>query len=182
MFDWTRCLKLFSFSLSPALVFCISCKRCTCATTCRQADVNLLFFFTQPKKCKNGNIIKRNSWQNCTPHSTALTATQQPIQLLFHEVLGVFKKAGPASARRTTKGRPTPSLSSWHRYHLCGFGHFIFSSLGRWFVVFYPFKKIRPCLPPDWQEELLQSAGARISDVNIIVIVSPNICLNILDI
>ena len=126
MFDWTRCLKLFSFSLSPALVFCISCKRCTCATTCRQAAVNLLFFFTQPKKCKNGNIIKGNSWQKCRPHSKALTATQQTIQLLFHEVLGVFKKAGPASARRTTKGRPTPSLSSWHRYHLCGFGHFIF--------------------------------------------------------
>ena len=138
--------------------------------TCRQTAVNLLFFFTRPKKFNNSNIIKGNSWQKCRPHSKALTATQQTIQLLFHEVLGVFKKAGPASARRTTKGRPTPSLSSWHRYHLkCGFGHFIFSSLGRWFVVFYPFKKIRPCLPPDWQEELLQSAGARISDVNIIV-------------
>ena len=88
MFDWTRCLKLFSFSLSPALVFCISCKRCTCATSCRQAAVNLLFFFTQPKKCNNGNIIKGNSWQKCRPHSKALTATQQTIQLLFHEVLG----------------------------------------------------------------------------------------------
>ena len=147
------------------IIFCISCKHCTCATTCRQAAVNLLFFFTQPKKCNNSN----SCFELLQHYQTQLTATQQTIQLLFHEVLGVFKKAGPASARRTTKGRPTPSLSSWHRYHLCGFGHFIFSSLGRWFVVFYPFKKIRPCLPPDWQEELLQSAGARISEVKIIV-------------
>ena len=132
MFDWTRCLKLFSFSLSPALVFCISCKRCTCATTCRQTAVNLLFFFTRPKKFNNSNIIKGNSWQKCRPHSKALTATQQTIQLLFHEVLGVFKKAGPASARRTTKGRPTPSLSSWHRYHLKG-------KVGVWVWSFYFF-------------------------------------------
>ena len=152
MFDWTRCLKLFSFSLSPALVFCISCKRCTCATTCRQADVNLLFFFTQPKKCNNGNII--NSWQNCTPHSTALTATQQTIQLLFHEVLGVFKKAGPASARRTTKGRPTPSLSSWHRYHLKGkvgvwvWSFFFLSQLVVGLLCFTPSRKSALVFPP----------------------------------
>ena len=164
MFDWTRCLKLFSFSLSPALVFCISCKRCTCATTCRQADVNLLFFFTQPKKCNNGNII--NSWQNCTPHSTALTATQQTIQLIFHEVLrrldlpvqGVRRRGGPL--------HPSPPGIV---ITCVGLVILFFSSLGRWFVVFYPFKKIRSCLPPDWQEELLQSAGARISDVKIIV-------------